>query len=390
MSLTAVSDLLDDEYDRIAWEVAYDNGNLCAVWNENESDVVDDTTASSPSTTQRVLSLVLDCVPFVGTAKSGIELVTGRDAVTGEEVSRWGALLGVIPVGKLASRAYKAIRGGTHVVGKDVLHAVVDSLQLPAKYAGDAAKAEHLRRKQVALRKAIDAGEVTLEKILEGSSHVRKEATAYRELIKQRIGKIADPLRREQLLQRLETRQVDHSLELQWGGKDVRQNLKLLDSAVNQSVGRQLQNAKGELVQQLTKAAAHEQQLGSIVQHSASSINGALSHAVRSKSELESALAAAFDADDTAGMERIRDELLHIERPDAAERLERERAAAFDNRDTGRSIIAEESIPQADDSAAIRRREQERAAEQQQRERQQQQQQLDRMKTITAHRRDDY
>jgi len=118
---------------------------------------------------------VLDCVPFVGSVKSGIELVTGRDAVTGEEVSRWGALLGVIPVGKLASTTCKAIRGSSRVVGKEVLHAVVDSLELPAKYAADATKAEHLRRKQAALRKAIDVGEVTLEKILDGSSHVRKE-----------------------------------------------------------------------------------------------------------------------------------------------------------------------------------------------------------------------
>jgi len=103
------------------------------------------------------------------------------------------------------------------------------------------------------------------------------------------------------------------------------QQASMLDSAVNLSVGRQLQNAKGDLVQQLTKAAKHEAQLGSIVQHSASSINGALSSAVKSNSQLELAQAAAFDAADTARMEQISDALLDAEWRQQSDATERER-----------------------------------------------------------------
>lgn len=43
------------------------------------------------------LSLVLDFVPFVGTAKGGIEAITGRDLLTGEELAAWERALGVVP-----------------------------------------------------------------------------------------------------------------------------------------------------------------------------------------------------------------------------------------------------------------------------------------------------
>ena len=43
------------------------------------------------------LSLVLDFLPVIGTAKSGIEAVTGRDLVTGEALADWERSLGLIP-----------------------------------------------------------------------------------------------------------------------------------------------------------------------------------------------------------------------------------------------------------------------------------------------------
>lgn len=43
------------------------------------------------------LSLALDFLPFVGTAKGGIEAVTGRDLLTGEELAPWERALGIIP-----------------------------------------------------------------------------------------------------------------------------------------------------------------------------------------------------------------------------------------------------------------------------------------------------
>lgn len=44
------------------------------------------------------LSLVLDFVPIVGTAKGIAEAVTGRDLLTGEELAAWERALGVLPV----------------------------------------------------------------------------------------------------------------------------------------------------------------------------------------------------------------------------------------------------------------------------------------------------
>jgi len=50
------------------------------------------------------LSLVLDFVPFVGTAKGAIEAFTGKDLLTGEELAPWERALGVLPfVGGLAA-----------------------------------------------------------------------------------------------------------------------------------------------------------------------------------------------------------------------------------------------------------------------------------------------
>ncbi|MGH9153890.1 MAG: pre-toxin TG domain-containing protein, partial [Acidimicrobiales bacterium] len=43
------------------------------------------------------LSLALDFLPVVGTAKSGIEAVTGRDLLTGEELADWERSLGLVP-----------------------------------------------------------------------------------------------------------------------------------------------------------------------------------------------------------------------------------------------------------------------------------------------------
>jgi len=60
--------------------------------------------APSPEAT----SMLLDFLPGVGTAKSGVQLYTGKDPVTGDESSRWGngigLLAGLIPGGKIGVR----------------------------------------------------------------------------------------------------------------------------------------------------------------------------------------------------------------------------------------------------------------------------------------------
>lgn len=59
-----------------------------------------------------VLSMALDFVPVVGTAKGLVEAATGRDLITGQELAWWERLLGVVPVlGGVAGMAGAASRG---------------------------------------------------------------------------------------------------------------------------------------------------------------------------------------------------------------------------------------------------------------------------------------
>lgn len=56
------------------------------------------------------LSLILDLIPFVGSFKSAIEVVTGKDAVTGEETSRLMAAVGIVPGAKVVTKGGKAAK----------------------------------------------------------------------------------------------------------------------------------------------------------------------------------------------------------------------------------------------------------------------------------------
>lgn len=66
------------------------------------------------STALEVASLALDVLPVVGSGKSFMELMSGKDPVTGEETSRISALggiiLGVIPGGKILLKGKKAAK----------------------------------------------------------------------------------------------------------------------------------------------------------------------------------------------------------------------------------------------------------------------------------------
>ncbi|WP_233532395.1 DNA/RNA non-specific endonuclease [Paenibacillus alkalitolerans] len=44
-----------------------------------------------------ILSIGLDFIPIVGTAKGIIESITGRDLITGEELAKWERAMGIIP-----------------------------------------------------------------------------------------------------------------------------------------------------------------------------------------------------------------------------------------------------------------------------------------------------
>ena len=72
-------------------------------------------TSSLPSwltfTPGEIVSIGVGFIPIVGTAQSVYEVVTGRDLITGEEVHRGMALIGVLPGGKLIrAAAEKAVR----------------------------------------------------------------------------------------------------------------------------------------------------------------------------------------------------------------------------------------------------------------------------------------
>ena len=63
---------------------------------------------------RKLLSLALDFTPIVGTGKSIEELISGKDAITDEEISRWlaagGILLSFIPFGKALIKGRRAAK----------------------------------------------------------------------------------------------------------------------------------------------------------------------------------------------------------------------------------------------------------------------------------------
>lgn len=62
------------------------------------------------------LSLGLDFIPGVGTAKGIIEAITGRDLITGQELTWWERVLGIVPVaGAVVGGAAGLSRAARHV-----------------------------------------------------------------------------------------------------------------------------------------------------------------------------------------------------------------------------------------------------------------------------------
>jgi hypothetical protein len=91
-------------------------------------------------------SLVLDFIPWVGTAKGAQEAVTGKDWVTGQNLSKWdrvisvvGAVGAVIPipgVGALVKGTGRGIRAGVRAIkGVDDAARVVDSTKAVERIA---------------------------------------------------------------------------------------------------------------------------------------------------------------------------------------------------------------------------------------------------------------
>ena len=76
-----------------------------------------------------LLSMALDFVPGVGTAKGIAEAITGRDLITGQELAWWERVLGIVPVlGGVAGAAGALSRGARAVddiadAGRGIDHA---------------------------------------------------------------------------------------------------------------------------------------------------------------------------------------------------------------------------------------------------------------------------
>lgn len=69
------------------------------------------------------LSAGLDFIPVVGQIKSGIELISGNDAITGEEldiIDKGFCVLGLVPFGKMgrAGKRIGKVVKGTNIAKK--------------------------------------------------------------------------------------------------------------------------------------------------------------------------------------------------------------------------------------------------------------------------------
>jgi len=98
-------------------------------------------------------SIGVGFIPFVGSAQSVVELISGHDYIAGEPTSRWlaaaGIIAGVVPGGK------GALKGGsklTKIAGKAATKAPIGAAALPWARAGAARAA-----------KAIEAGQTSIK-----------------------------------------------------------------------------------------------------------------------------------------------------------------------------------------------------------------------------------
>lgn len=106
-----------------------------------------------PSLLAEGTSIVLDFVPVIGTAKSVVETITGKDAVTGERINRWvaagGIALSLIPFGKILTRGKK---------GEKLAAKLIEEEKRTAKKA--ALKEQLTREVFLSRSKALMSGEI--------------------------------------------------------------------------------------------------------------------------------------------------------------------------------------------------------------------------------------
>ncbi len=68
--------------------------------------------AEDGSLLKTIVGLIADFAPGISSLKSAGEVFTGKDLVTGEDVGRGAAVLGIVPGGKILSKGPKALKVG--------------------------------------------------------------------------------------------------------------------------------------------------------------------------------------------------------------------------------------------------------------------------------------
>ncbi len=150
-----------------------------------------------------VVSGVLDFVPIVSQGKGVVQIVTGRDLITGERVSRLGEAAGLIPGVKQAKTAVKAAEGTRSVVRRAQRNGDAQKA-LPAPRGIHPAPTAENARLQGAINQLFREGdeivggtagavrhELATGTLVGGRSHIRKA--------KQRIRQLQKIIRQENL-----------------------------------------------------------------------------------------------------------------------------------------------------------------------------------------------
>jgi len=102
-----------------------DDSNVSSLYSVDDASSDHTVKKKKPSLGKQILSTGIDVLPLVGTVKSGIELISGHDSITGAKIPRWesavGVGLGLLPgatlVGKIGEKSAEVIAEKTGIVG---------------------------------------------------------------------------------------------------------------------------------------------------------------------------------------------------------------------------------------------------------------------------------
>ncbi len=232
------------------------DGDKAAAQRQLEADGVAEEKAETTSWWRQAASFALDVIPVVGTIKSGVQLITGKDLVTGEPINRYLEVVGLVPAGKLLGKLGSGAAKLSNTLGKGTterLLSAVEKLHMPKSGNGIA---DHLVRKKALLTDAIKSGQAKLGTVAVSNAERSALTAAMREQTKAKIvAKFgADSPKTQQYLGYLKKLDVDHKLDLQLGGANAATNAGYLCKFVNRSVGKQMQTAIKEI--QATNSAA--------------------------------------------------------------------------------------------------------------------------------------